>query len=165
MNQPQHVMWDELLVILAEAQSSFQEYIALLAHEERTLRMMDRQGLTDVNDQKEQVLNRICRLEQQVEGKLQLLVGVTVTKSIWSWLKKASEPRAQSAHAKLAELLRLARMIQEQGKKNEALIHRIQHRVQEAIHFMYTGVGTGPVYQGSGTLNFPSVPSSVHLQG
>ncbi len=165
MNHPQQAMWDRLLLLLADTQSSFQEYIVLLSHEERTLRIMDRQGLTDVNGQKEQVLNRMCRLEQQVESELQQLAGATVTQSIWSWLKKAGHPLAQSAHAMLAELLRLSRMIQEQGKKNEALIHRIQYRVREAIHFMYTGMGTGPVYQGSGTLNFPSVPSSVHLQG
>jgi hypothetical protein len=65
----------------------------------------------------------------------------------------------------LIELLRLARTIQDQGKKNETLIRRIQHSVREAMHFIYTGLGTGPVYQESGTLNFPSVPSSVHLQG
>jgi hypothetical protein len=165
MNYPQQATWDGLLVMLAEAQSSYQEYIALLSHEERTLRIMDRQGLTDVNGQKEQVLNRMCRLEQQVERDLQQLAGVTVPQNIGSWLKKAGHPRAQSAHAMLAELLRLARRIQEQGKKNEALIQRIQYRVREAIHFIYTGMGTGPVYQGSGTLNFPSVPSSVHLQG
>lgn len=165
MNHPQQAMWDGLLVVLAEAQSSFQEYSALLSHEERTLQIMDRQGLTDVNGQKEQVLNKMCRLEQQVERELQQLAGATVTQNIWTWLKQAGHPHAQSAHAMLAELLRLARMIQEQGKKNQALIQRIQYRVREAIHFMYAGMGTGPVYQGSGTLNFPSVPGSVHLQG
>lgn len=165
MNHPQQAMWERLLVMLAEAQSSFQEYFALLTHEEHTIRIMDRKGLTDVNGQKEQVLDRMCRLEKQVERELQQLVGATVTENLLSWLKKAADPRAQSAHGMLTELLRLARMIQEQGKKNEALICRIQHSVREAIHFMYTGVGTGPVYQGSGIMNFPSVPSSVHLQG
>lgn len=151
--------------MLAEAQLSFQEYFVLLSHEERMLQVMDRQVLTDVNSQKEQVLNRMCRLEQQVERELQQLAGATVTENFGSWLKKTGDPRAQSAHDMVTELLRLAHMIQEQGKKNEALIRRIQHRVREAIHYMYTGVGIGPVYQGSGALNFPSVPGSVHLQG
>ncbi|MDH4194186.1 MAG: flagellar protein FlgN [Nitrospirota bacterium] len=165
MNHPQHATWERLLTLLAEAQSLFQEYVSLLSHEERTLRIMDRQGLTDVNSQKEQVLDAMCRLEQQVERELRQLGGPEVHESIRSWLQKARDPRAQSAHGLLTELLRLADTIQKQGKKNESLIRRIQHRVGEAIHFMYTGVGTGPVYQGSGTLNFPSVPSSVHLQG
>jgi len=151
--------------MLAEAQFSFQEYFSLLSHEERTLRVMDRQGLTDVNSQKEQVLDAMFQLEQQVERELRQLGGSEGQESIWNWLKKARDPRAQSAHGMLIELLRLGRIIQEQGKKNEVLIRRIQHRVGEAIHFMYAGLGTGPVYQGSGTLNFPSVPSSVHLQG
>lgn len=151
--------------MLTEAQSSFQQYFVLLSDEERTLRIMDRQGLADVNSQKELVLDAMCRLEQQVERELQQLAGSDVHESIGSWLKKVRDPQGQAAHAILAELFRLARRIQEQGKKNEALIRRVQHRVREAIHFMYTGLGTGPVYQGSGTLNFPSAPSSVHLQG
>jgi hypothetical protein len=165
MNYPQQATWERLLVILEEAQSSFQQYFSLLSHEEHTLRTMDPKGLTDVNSQKEQVLDAMCRLAQQVERELRWLAGLEAHESIWSWLKKARDPRAQLAHGMLTELLRLARRIQEQGKRNEDFIRRIQHRVREAIHFMYTGVGTGPVYQGSGTLNFPSVPSSVHLQG
>lgn len=165
MNYPQHAMWERLLVMLGEAQASFQEYFALLTHEERAIRIMDRQGLTDVNGHKEQVLDRMCRLEQQVERELQQLIGPTVTENFLSWLKKATDPRAQSVHGLLTDLLRLAGLIQEQGKKNEALICRTQHRVRDAIHFMYTGMGTGPVYQGSGIVNFPSIPSSVHLQG
>lgn len=165
MNHPQSASWERLLVMLTEAQSLFQRYVGLLAHEERTLRIMDRQGLTEVNNQKEQVLDAMCRLEQQVERELQQLVGSHIHESVRSWLKKAQDPRAQSAHGMLIELLRLARTIQDQGKKNETLIRRIQHSVREAMHFIYTGLGTGPVYQESGTLNFPSVPSSVHLQG
>ncbi len=165
MNHPQNATWERLLAMLAEAQSSFQEYFSLLSHEERTLRIMDRQGLTDVNSQKEQALDAMCRLEQQVERELRQLGGPEGHESIGSWLQKARDPRAQSAHGMLTELLRLARTIQEQGKKNEVLIRRVQQRVREALHFMYTGWGTGPVYQGSGALNFPSVPSSVHLQG
>jgi hypothetical protein len=165
MNHPQQATWERLLAMLGEAQSSFQEYFFLLSHEERTLRIMDRQGLADVNSQKEEVLDVMCRLEQQVEREIQQLAGPAVHEGTWSWLKKSPDPRAQSAHGMLNELLRLAHTIQKQGKKNEALIRRIQHRVGEAIHFMYTGLGRGPVYQGSGTLNFPSVPSSVHLQG
>ena len=42
MNHPQQAMWERLLEMLAEAQSSFQEYFALLTHEEHTIRIMDR---------------------------------------------------------------------------------------------------------------------------
>jgi hypothetical protein len=165
MNDPHHATWERLLVNLTEAQSSFQQYIALLAQEERTLHTMDRQGLAEVNNQKEQVLDAMCRLEQQVEQDIHLLSGSDVQESIWRWLKKTRHPRAQMAQGMLSDLLHLARTIQEQGKKNEALIHRIQHKIQEGIHFLYTGLGTGPVYQGRGTLNLPSLPGSVHLQG
>jgi hypothetical protein len=165
MNLPQSATWERLLVMLTEAQSAFQRYVGLLAHEERTLRIMDRQGLTEVNNQKEQVLDTMCQLERQVESELQQLAGSYIHESVRSWLKKVQDPRAQSAHDRLIELLRLARTIQEQSKKNETLIRRIQHSVREAMQFIYIGLGTGPVYQESGTLNFPSVPSSVHLQG
>jgi hypothetical protein len=144
---------------------SFQQYLRLLALEERTLRIMDRQGLTEVNSQKEQVLDAMCRLEPQIEREFQQLAGVEGQRSLWSWLSKSHDPRAKSAHGLLTELLGLAGLIQDQGKKNEALICRTQLRVREAIHFMSTKWSPGPLYQGSGSLNFPSVPSSVHLQG
>jgi hypothetical protein len=165
LNHPPSATWERLLGLLTEAQSSFQCYVGLLAHEERTLRLMDRQGLTEVNNQKEHGLEAMCRLEQQVKDELQQLAGSHAQESVRSWLKKVQDPRAQLAHDMLIELLRLAHTIQDQGKKNETLIGRIQHSVCEAIQFIYAGLGTGPVYQESGTLNFPSVPSSVHLQG
>jgi hypothetical protein len=165
MNLPQSATWERLLGMLTEAQSSFQCYVGLLAHEERTLRIMDRQELAEVNNQKEQVLDAMCQLERQVESELQQLAGPYIHESVSSWLKKVQDPRARTAHDRLIELLRLACTIQEQGKKNETLIRRIQYSVREAMQFIYIGLGTGPVYQESGTLNFPSVPSSVHLQG
>lgn len=165
MNHPQSATWERLLEMLAEAQSVFQQYCVLLFQEAHSLRIMDQPKLLEVNSQKEQVLDTMRRLEQQVERELHQLAGAVAQESIWSWLKAVPDLRAQSAQSMLIELLRLARLIQEQGKKNEAVIRPIYHRVREAIHVIYTGLGTGPVYQGSGVLNFPSVPSSVHLQG
>lgn len=151
--------------MLAEAQSAFQQYGILLFQEAHSLRIMDQPNLIEVNSRKEQVFDTMRRLEQQVEGELHQLAGAVAQEAIWSWLNGVQDPRAQSAQGMLMELRRLARLIQEQGKKNEAVIRPIYHRVREAIHVIYTGLGTGPVYQGSGTLNFPSVPGSVHLQG
>ncbi len=165
MIHPQPATWEPLLEMLAEAQSVFQRYGVLLFQEAHSLRIMDRPKLVEVSSQKEQVLEMMCQLEQQVEGELYRLAGSTAQESIWNWLKAVPDPRAQLAQRMLTDLLRLARLIQEQGKKNEALIFPVYHRVREAIQVMYTGLGTGPVYQGSGTLHFPSVPSSVHLQG
>ncbi|MDH5698459.1 MAG: flagellar protein FlgN [Nitrospirota bacterium] len=165
MNHPQSATWERLLEMLAEAQSAFQQYGVLLFQEAHSLRIMDQPNLFEVNGKKEQVLDTMRRLEQQVEHELHQLAGAVVQESIWNWLKSVQDPRAQSAQRMLLELLRLGRLIQEQGRKNEAMIRPIYHRVREAIHVIYTGLGTGPVYQGSGSLNFPSVPSSVHLQG
>lgn len=165
MIHPQPATWERLLEMLAEAQSVFQRYGVLLFQEAHSLRIMDRPKLVEISSQKEQVLEMMCQLEQQVEGELYRLAGSTAQESIWNWLKAVPDPRAQLAQRMLTDLLRLARLIQEQGKKNEALIFPVYHRVREAIQVMYTGLGTGPVYQGSGTLHFPSVPSSVHLQG
>jgi hypothetical protein len=165
MNHPQSATWERLLKILAEAQSAFQQYGILLFQEAHSLRIMDQPNLIEVNSRKEQVFDTMRRLEQQVEGELHQLAGAVAQEAIWSWLNGVQDPRAQSAQGMLMELRRLARLIQEQGKKNEAVIRPIYHRVREAIHVIYTGLGTGPVYQGSGTLNFPSVPGSVHLQG
>jgi flagellar biosynthesis/type III secretory pathway chaperone len=165
MNQLQSATWERLLEILAEAQSVFQEYGVLLCQEAHSLRLMDQVKLVEVNSQKEQVLDTMRRLEQQVERDLHQLAGAGASESIWHWLNAVPDPRAQSAQRRLIELQRLARLIHEQGKKNEALIRPIYHRVHEAIHVMYTALGTGPVYQGSGALNFPSVSGSVYIQG
>ena len=165
MSHPQSATWDRLLKALAEAQSAFQQYGVLLFQEAHGLRTMDQRNLVEVNSQKEQVLDTMRRLEQQVEQELHQLVGADAQESIWNRLKADPDPRARSAHGMLVDLLRLARLIQEQGKKNEAMIRPLYYRVREAVQVRYTGLGTGPVYQGSGALNFPSVPSSVHLQG
>ncbi len=165
MNHLQSATWERLLEMLAESQAVFHQFGVLLFQEAHSLRNMDQSKLVEVNSQKEQVLDTMRRLEQQVECELYQLAGAVPQESIWSWLKAVPDPRAQSAQSMLIELLRLARLIQEQGKKNDAVIRPIYHRVREAIHVIYTGLGTGPVYQGSGVLNFPSVPSSVHLQG
>lgn len=165
MKHPQSETWERLLKALAEAQAAFQQYGVLLFQEAHSLRIMDQPKLFEVNSHKEQVLDTMRRLEKQVEGELHQLAGAGAQETIWTWLNAVSDPRAKSAQSMLMDLLRLARLIQEQGKKNEAAIRPIYHRVREAIQLMYTGLGTGPVYQGSGTLHFPSVPSSVHLQG
>lgn len=157
--------WQRLLEMLAEAQSVFQRYGVLLFQEAHSLRAMDRPKLVEVNSQKESALETICQLEQQIERELHGLAGSAAHESIWSWLKAVPDPRAQLAQAMLTDLLRLAHLIQEQGKKNDALIRPIYHKVREAVQVMYTGLGTVPVYQGTGILHFPSVPSSVHLQG
>jgi hypothetical protein len=166
MNSSQHAKWEGLLTVLAEAHSLFQEFLGLLSHEERYLRMLNRHELSDVNSKKEHVLNAMLRIEQQIERGLHQLVGFNGRESIWSCLKQARDPRAQRASVMLTDLIRLASVIQEQGQTNTALICRIQHRVSEVISFIYAGLGgAGPVYRGSGILTYPSVPSSVHLQG
>ena len=152
-------------MLLSETQSSFQRFIVLLSDEECTLRNMDRQGLIEVNSQKEQVLDAMCRLEQDIEREFQQLSKSEAPESMWYWLKNTDDPRALSVQVRLTELQCLARSIQEQGRKNESLTQRTQQKVREAMHFIFTGWATGPVYQGSGTVNFLPVPSSVHLQG
>ncbi len=157
--------WDHLLTLLGEMQGVFQELLSLLPEEERLLLGMDRQGVADITEKKEQVLEAMCRYEQQVMAVMHELAGPKNQESLGGWLKKSRQPQAPLANTIFHELFGLARKIQEQGKKNEALIRRTQHVVREAINLIYTGLGTGPVYQGSGALQFSSVPSSVNIQG
>ena len=157
--------WDHLLTLLGEMQGVFQELLSLLPEEERLLLGMDRQGVADITEKKEQVLEAMCRYEQQVMAVMHELAGPENQESLGGWLKKSRQPQAPLANTIFHELFGLARKIQEQGKKNEALIRRTQHVVREAINLIYTGLGTGPVYQGSGALQFSSVPSSVNIQG
>jgi hypothetical protein len=164
LNRP-HETWDRLLVLLGEMQVVFQEFLSLLCEEEGLLLRMDRQGIADIMEKKEQGLEEMCRYEQQVMTMLQQLAGPENQEHLGGWLKKLREPQAFKAETIFHELVGLARKIQAQGKRNEAVIRRTQHVVREAIHLIYTGLGTGPVYQGSGALRAPSVLSSVQLQG
>lgn len=164
LNRP-YKTWDHLLTLLGEMQVVFQKFLSLLPEEERLLLGMDRQGMADITEKKEQVLEAMCRYEQQVMAVMHELAGPKNQESLGGWLKQSRQPQALLANTIFDELFGLARKIQEQGKKNEALIRRTQHVVREAINLIYTGLGTGPVYQGSGVLQFSSVPSSVNIQG
>ena len=164
LNRP-YETWDHLLGLLGEMQVVFQEFLSLLREEERLLLGMDRQRVADIMEKKEQVLETMCRYEQQVMAVMHQLAGAKNQESLGGWLKKSRQPQASSANTIFHELFGLTLKIQEQGKKNEALIRRTQHVVREAINLIYTGLGTGPVYQGSGALQFSSVPSSVNLHG
>ena len=157
--------WDHLLTLLGEMQLVFQEFLSLFPEEERLLLGMDRQGMADITEKKEQVLEAMCRYEQQVMAVMHELAGPKNQESLGGWLKKSRQPQASLAKSIFQELVGLTRRIDEQGKKNEALIRRTQHVVREAINLIYTGLGTGPVYQGSGALRAPAVLSSVQLQG
>lgn len=160
-----HETWDNLLVLLGEMRSAFHEFMVLLRDEERILVGMDRKGIAEIAEKKEQSLGEMSRYEQQVIAVLQQLSGSECQERFAVWLQKALQPQAASAKKILQEIGGLIHTIQAQGKKNEVRLRRMQHAVRGAINLIYTGLGTGPVYQGSGALHYPSVPSSVHLCG
>ncbi|MDH5429083.1 MAG: flagellar protein FlgN [Nitrospirota bacterium] len=164
LNHP-HATWEHLHVLLGEMQELFKIFLSLLSQEECFLLAMDRQGVADMTEKKEQVLDEMCRYEQQALDTMHRLAGPDHQGHLADWLRNLSHRQAVSAKSKFQDLIGLTRMIQEQGKKNESSIQRMQHIVREAIHLIYAGVGTGPVYQGSGALRTPSVLSSVQLQG
>jgi len=157
--------WDHLQVLLAEMQALFQNFLSLLNKEERLLLVMDRQGVADITEKKDQVLDGMQRYEQQVMGVMCQLAGSEHQGHLGGWLRNVPHRHAVSTNTIFHELNGLIQKIQEQGKKNESLIRRTQHVVRGAINLIYAGVGTGPVYQGSGTLRAPSVLSSVQLHG
>lgn len=165
MTNRTHETWDDLLVLLGEMHTAFQDFMVLLGDEKRTLLRMDQKGIAEVTEKKEQALHAMCRYRQQVVAVLHQLAGSEQKGRFGAWLQKARQPQACSAKTILQDIDVLTRMIQAQSKKNEARIRRTQHVVQEAIHHIYTGLGTGPVYQGSGTLQYASIPGSVSLRG
>ncbi len=156
---------DSLLVLLGEMQGVFQEFLSLLHQEEGLLLRMDRQGIADITEQKGQVLGEMCRYEQQVMALFRQLASHENYSRLGEWLKKTSWAHATFVQRILQELSDLAQKIQGQGRKNEAITRRTQHAVREAINLIYTGLGTGPLYQGTGTLQYASVPGSVNLKG
>ncbi len=157
--------WDHLLLLLGEMHAAFEQFLSFLCDEERLLSAMDRQGVDDMADKKEQSLAEMCRYEEQVSVVMRQLAGPEHRGQVDAWLKQLRHPQAMKASTIFHALIGLTQKIQAQGRKNEILIRRMQCVVREAINLIYTGLGTGPVYQGSGALQFSTAPSSVSLHG
>ena len=157
--------WDHLLVLLEEMHAAFQQFLSFLCDEERLLVAMDRQGIGDMAEKKEQALAEMSRYEKHVSMMIHQLAGPEYRGQIDTWLKQLRHPQAMKASTLFHALLGLSQKIQAQGRRNEFLIRRAQCVVREAISLIYTGLGTGPVYQGSGALQFSTAPSSVSLHG
>jgi len=157
--------WDDLLGLFQNTHREFEEYLSLLEAEEKLVQRMDRPGLVEITDRKEQVLDSLCRYEQEVKVALQAFVKGEGHTSLSAWLDQAPPRQGEVVQEWLSKLRHAAGQIHDQGKTNEVRIRRTQHVVREAVNLIYAGVGTGPVYQGSGTLRAPSVLSSVQLQG
>ncbi len=157
--------WDHLLILLGEMHAAFEQFLSFLCDEERLLVAMDRQGVGDMAEKKEQALVEMSRYEQQVSIVIQQLAGPEHQGKVDTWLKQSHHPQAMKASTIFHELIGFTQKIQSQGRKNEILIRRMQCVVREAINLIYTGLGTGPVYQGSGALQFSTAPSSMSLHG
>ncbi len=157
--------WDHLLVLLKETHAAFEQFLSFLCDEERLLVAMDRQGVGDMAEKKEQALAEMSRYEQQVSSVIHQLAGPEHRRQVDAWLKQLHHPQAMKARTIFHELIRFTQKIQAQGRKNEILIRRMQCVVREAINLIYTGLGTGPVYQGSGALQYSTAPSSMSLRG
>ena len=165
MNHMTRISWNQLLEVGEEAKAIFADYLELLRQEEHALRKMNRAKMSDLTERKGQALDIMCRYEQQVISGIQVLTHSEGKDRLWIGLQTASDPRAVSAQNILRELSLLANKIREQGKTNEGLIHRTQNVVRETINLFYMGMGTGPVYQDSGSLRTPSLPGTMHLHG
>lgn len=165
MNHTTQVSWKQLLEVGEEAQSIFARYLELLRQEEDALRRMNRQEMFGLMEKKGEALDIMCRYERQVISGIKVLTGSEGKGRLWIDLQAASDPRAVSLQNIVRKLSLLANNIREQGKTNAALIRRAQHVVREAINLIYIGLGTGPVYQGSGALSIPSLPGTMHHHG
>ncbi len=157
--------WDNLLVLLGNMHDAFQQFLSFLCDEEHQLRAMNQQGVADITEKKEHAIAVMYRYEEQLNVVMHQLAGPTNREQLGRWLRQVRRPQAYKAGTMFDELFGMTQKIQAQGHKNEILIRRMQCVVREAIGLIYKGLGTGPVYQGSGALQFASVPSSVSLQG
>lgn len=157
--------WSNLVEILNETQQCLRSFSFLLMEEEGALRGMERGALGEIASKKEQVLESLSRYDQQVQSGLEQLSSPLGGDRLFEWLNRAAQPEAAIIYARLGDLRSLAQQVRDQGKKNEALIYRMQAVVGQAIHLIYSGLGKGPVYQSSGGLRFPEAPGSVHIHG
>jgi flagellar biosynthesis/type III secretory pathway chaperone len=160
--------WESLQQTLRGERETFHQLSAILLEEHQLLRHMDHHSLSDLAERKEKILGQAKGLEENRTALFLSLLGVDSSSNPMEIMKVLSEqrtPEAQAVREELEAVLEVARTIAAQTRDNASLIHKGLTMVREALRLIYDGAGVTPVYGGSGTLQFPTVNSSMSVRG
>lgn len=157
--------WIQLTALLRREQENCQGLLDILMEEESALQALDQQKLASIHERQERILHRMAADQRERNARLRDLAGASWQGNLLTWLSKTPSPQAATAQAALRDLVAVGRRVQDVRERNAALSARGLHIVREAIGVIYAGRGIQPVYKESGALNFPSLTTSLDLQG
>lgn len=163
--KPHSIPWDTLQQLFRQLQNSLEEFSKLLVEEEVVMTKLDREKMMALVDQKANVLEAFQCSEQQMVAVLRPWVPTGSSIDCWNMIKQDPQFSRVLQLPVFKAIQRETARIREQGQKNAALVRRGQYVVREAMSLVYAGLGSGPVYQGTGTLRVQPVPCSVNLHG
>ena len=161
----QRRLWEQLRSALQKERDAYHQLFALLSEELPALKTMNPHGLADLNHKKESTLHVITQCEQERSALLSQLADPSFKGNLLEWLWESSLPQAALVKPMLQELVSIGKQVKQIGQNNSGLTVRALHAVREAIGMIHSGLGSQPVYGESGQLRFPSMATSLNLQG
>lgn len=163
--KPHAIPWIALQQVFQRLLEVLEELSKLLVQEEAVMKGLDREKMMALVEQKANVLENFHRSEQHLVALLRPWVPTGSSAECWSLLKQQPDFLRVHQLPVFKAIRRETARVREQGQKNAVLVRRGQYVVREAMNLINTGLGQGPVYQGTGTLRVQPVPCSVNLRG
>jgi hypothetical protein len=161
-------LWDDLLGTLRAERTTYHHLSTLLTQEHEALRQMTSDLLLELTEKKKVVLSDLRDLDTRRLGLFDALLGLQVIQTPLDWLPyltNAQAPWGGQASAEYREVLKVARLVADQGRQNAELTHRGLGIVREALRLIHGGGEQEPTYQGSGEIQLPRVTSSLSVHG
>lgn len=161
-------LWDDLLGTLRAERTTYHHLSTLLTQEHEALRRMTSDLLFDLTEKKKLVLSDLRDLDTRRLGLFETLLGAQPIHTPLDWLPhltQAQAPWGGQASAEFREVLKVARLVADQGRQNAELTHRGLGIVREALRLIHGGGDEEPTYQGSGEIQLPPVTSSLSVHG
>ena len=158
-------LWEQLRSALQKERDAYHQLFALLSDELPALKKMNHLSLADLNLQKESTLQIISKCEQERSALLRKLADPSFKGNLLEWLWNSSTSQAAVVKPVLRELVSIGKQVKKIGENNSGLTVRALHAVREAIGLIHSGRGSQPVYGETGQLRFPSMATSLNLQG
>ena len=158
-------LWEQLGSALQNERDAYRQLFALLSEELPAIKKMNPHSLADLNQQKESILQLIAQCEQERSALLRKMADPSFQGNLLGWLWNSTSPQAALVKPVLRELVFIGKQVKTIGENNSGLTVRALHVVREAIGMIHSGLGSQPVYGESGQLRFPSMATSLNLQG
>jgi len=166
MNAPG--LWDDLLGTLRSERTTYHHLSTLLMQEQDALRRMASDLLLDITEKKKMVLSDLRDVDARRLALFETLLGPQRIQTPLDWLPhlaKAQAPWGGQASAEFQDVIKVARLVADQGRQNAELTHHGLGIVREALRLIHGGGNQETTYEGSGEIRLPSVTSSLSVHG